>query len=177
MKRCLILLAGTVLAGSAAAAGNGADAQMYLNFSFGGNADALRTAHYGLLVSNSTAVEDQTFRPRLFSMDFTHAGFGHATIAGLPVTRAMLRLNQTEEAAAAPAAEAAADAPWYDYSAWGWKGWTLAGVGVAAVGWYVYDQGQDDDEAPPPASGGGGDECPEGTIPNPIPGGPACIGA
>lgn len=148
---------------------------------------AVRQSLARLTLNPETAAQALTSRsrsnlfgvPALGQLDFNRNGFRSATLVGLPLVTRHVR-NQTDEAADGSAAEVAADASaegapaedapaedasWYDYGAWGWKGWTMAAVGTAGI---VYLATDDDDDSsapaptePPPAD----EEC----IPGPDP--------
>ncbi len=117
--------------------------------------------------------------PALAQLDFNRHGFRKASLAGLPLVTRHLRLNQTEETASeeAPAEETSSEeAPaeeewvWYDYSQWGWRSWSLVGLGAVGI-YLLVDSGKSD---PAPSSTPPPEGCPEGQIENPLPP-PDCI--
>jgi len=175
MKRGSVLLASLMALGASAPAAAvdlesaAQQASAYLNFGFGGST-GVQSLRYGLQLDQGYRAVGEELLPPAMKLDFTSAGLQQVALAGLPVTRRIMRLSQDEMA---EGDVAAAESAWYDPTGWGWVGWGIAGAG--AVGAYVL-LSDDDDEASSSGGGGGGNDdgggddgggelCAPGTIP------------
>ncbi|TJY59346.1 hypothetical protein E4T66_13180 [Sinimarinibacterium sp. CAU 1509] len=105
----------------------------YVQFQFGGETPALDSLHYGLRVDHDARISDQPM-PAIAQLDFGIRGFSMASVNGMPFARSV-SLQQNDG---------------YEETRWTAIDWGLLAVGIAGLGYIVYEVSDSNDVSPDP---------------------------